>query len=111
MPNFRIPRVHRVTIQQGNLITQDMIDKLRPGMSKSQVAFVLGRPVVQNPFDSERWDYVYTVLLPPRYYDEKRLSVFFVEQHLSFFTGDFAPTVARKTEAQDSDAKESDTGK
>jgi len=113
MPKFRIPRVHRITIQQGNLITQDMIDKLKPGMSRKQVAFVLGEPVVKNPFNQERWDYVYTVFIQPNFRSEKRLSIFFVDEHLSYFTGDFKPTAAEgsKTEAEeDTVADSSDTG-
>jgi len=103
MPKFRIPRVHRITIQQGNLVTQDMIDKLKPGMSRKQVAFVLGEPVVKNPFNQQRWDYVYTVFMQPNFRSEKRLSIFFVEEHLSYFTGDFKPTTAEETEAEASE--------
>ncbi len=106
MPNFRIPRVHRITIQQGNLVTQDMIDKLKPGMSRKQVAFVLGEPVVKNPFDQSRWDYVYTVFIQPNFNSEKRLSVFFVDDHLSYFTGDYKPTEAKETEDVVADTSE-----
>lgn len=98
MPKFRIPRVHRITIQQGNLVTQDMIDKLKPGMSRKQVAFVLGEPVVKNPFNQQRWDYVYTVFIQPNFNSEKRLSIFFVDEHLSYFTGDFKPTAVLEAE-------------
>ena len=98
MPKLRIPRVHRITIQQGNLVTQDMIDKLTPGMSRKQVAFVLGEPVVKNPFNQDRWDYVYTVFIQPDFFAEKRLSIFFIEEHLSYFTGDFTPTSAKAQE-------------
>jgi len=86
-----LPRVHRVTVQQGNVITQEMIDRLRPGMTKSQVAFVMGEPVFRNPFDDTRWDYLYTLQIPRYYEDSKRVSLFFENDVLTYFTGDYAP--------------------
>jgi outer membrane protein assembly factor BamE len=51
--------VYKAEIQQGNVVTQDMIDKLKPGMTRSQVRFVLGTPLVTDMFHPERWDYYY----------------------------------------------------
>lgn len=51
--------VYKTEIQQGNVITQEMVDKLKPGMTKSQVRFVLGTPLITDPFHPERWDYIY----------------------------------------------------
>jgi outer membrane protein assembly factor BamE (lipoprotein component of BamABCDE complex) len=56
-----IPGVYRATIQQGNVITQEMVDRLQPGMTPSQVRFILGEPILGNTFRDERWDYVYTI--------------------------------------------------
>lgn len=50
---------YKLEIQQGNVVTRDMIDKLKPGMTKGQVRFVLGTPLITDPFHPERWDYVY----------------------------------------------------
>ena len=50
--------VYRQTIHQGNLLDQTDVDTLKPGMSKRQVALILGTPSVQSPFDQDRWDYV-----------------------------------------------------
>jgi outer membrane protein assembly factor BamE len=50
---------YKTDVQQGNVITQEMVDKLKPGMTKSQVRFVLGTPLITDPFHPERWDYVY----------------------------------------------------
>ena len=60
---FKFPGVHRITIQQGNVISQAMIDKLRPGMTRSQVRFVLGNPVVSDSLNQDQWDYVYSIQL------------------------------------------------
>jgi len=98
IPRPGLPRVHKVTVQQGNVITQEMIDRLRPGMTRSQVAFVMGEPVFRNPFDDSRWDYIYTLEIPGIYQDAKRMSLFFEDGVLAYFTGDYAPTAAKEVE-------------
>ena len=51
--------VHRIDIQQGNVITQEMLEKLKIGMDKPQVSRLLGTPLVKDPFQEGRWDYIY----------------------------------------------------
>ena len=51
--------VHRIDIQQGNVITQEMLEKLKIGMDKLQVSRLLGTPLVNDPFREGRWDYIY----------------------------------------------------
>ena len=51
--------VYKVEVQQGNVLSQDMIDKLKPGMTRSQVRFVLGTPLITDSFHPNRWDYYY----------------------------------------------------
>ena len=89
-----LPRVYRLTVQQGNVITQEMVDSLKPGMTREQVAFIMGEPVVRNPFDNSRWDYVYTLRVPGYVDDQVKMSLFFIDGELSHFTGDFKPTEA-----------------
>jgi outer membrane protein assembly factor BamE len=55
----RLPFVYRIDIQQGNVVNQEMVDQLHVGMTKRQVQFVLGAPMLIDPFHAERWDYVY----------------------------------------------------
>lgn len=43
------PGVYKIDIQQGNVVTQDMIDQLRPGMTRRQVRFIMGNPLIQTP--------------------------------------------------------------
>jgi outer membrane protein assembly factor BamE len=50
---------YKIDIQQGNVLTQDMVAQLRPGLSKDQVRFLLGTPVLMDMFHANRWDYVY----------------------------------------------------
>lgn len=94
MPRVGLPRVHKVTVQQGNVITQDMVDRLRPGMTRGQVAFVMGEPVFRNAFDDDRWDYLYTLEIPGYYQEQKRITLYFENDLLAYFTGDYAPTAA-----------------
>jgi len=56
-----IPGVYKVNIQQGHIISQDDVDKLKLGMTKSQVRFVLGNSLMPNIFNDDQWDYIYSV--------------------------------------------------
>ena len=51
--------VYRVDVQQGNLLEYTDIQAVKPGMTRSQVRFLLGTPVVDDPFHRDRWDYIY----------------------------------------------------
>jgi outer membrane protein assembly factor BamE len=51
--------VYRATISQGNLIEQDDLDQVDIGMTRNQVRFLLGTPMIDDPFHASRWDYVY----------------------------------------------------
>jgi len=51
--------VHKIDIQQGNVITQEMFEKLKIGMEKNRVEGILGTPLITDPFHHDRWDYVY----------------------------------------------------
>jgi len=54
------PGVFKINVQQGNIISQDMLDTLKPGMTKKQVYFVLGKPVIDNVFNPDLENYIYT---------------------------------------------------
>ena len=46
-----MPKLYRITVQQGNVITQEMVDQLKPGMTRSQVAYIMGEPILRNTFN------------------------------------------------------------
>ncbi len=73
---------HRIDIQQGNYVTQDMVDRLKPGMSRSQVRFGLGTPLVVDPFHPDRWDYVYVLQKKGRVVEDRRIVVVFQDDKL-----------------------------
>ncbi len=86
------PGVYKISIPQGNIITQDMVDQLRPGMTKRQVIFVMGTPLVRDPFHQDRWDYVYNFQPGGGVRGQERLAVFFEDDQLVSFSGDFEPS-------------------
>lgn len=99
------PGVYKLSIPQGNIITQDMVDQLRPGMSKRQVVFVMGTPLVRDPYYQDRWDYIYSFQPGGGQRGQERLSVFFIDDQLVSFEGDFVPSeVADATSNGDEEA-------
>ena len=52
------PGAYKIDIQQGNVVTQDMVDQLRRGMTRAQVQYVMGTPLLEDSFNRDRWDYV-----------------------------------------------------
>ncbi|WP_226801560.1 outer membrane protein assembly factor BamE [Alkalilimnicola sp. S0819] len=87
----RLPLVYHMDIQQGNILTQDMVDQLEPGMNRRQVEFLLGSPVLQSAFHPDRWDYVYT--LKPNAGDpvRRRLTLHFQGDQLRRIEGNLVP--------------------
>lgn len=64
--------VYRVDIQQGNLLDDEDIEAVQPGMTRSQVRFLLGTPMIEDPFHEARWDYVYYLRRGRSRREEKR---------------------------------------
>lgn len=92
---FSFPGVHKVPVQQGNIIDQEMIDKLRPGMTKSQVRFVLGTPLVVDTFNQSRWDYFFSRVDSRGEKTQEQLTVYFDEESkLQRISGDYLPSSA-----------------
>jgi len=84
------PGVYKIDIQQGNVVTQDMIDELRPGMSKAQVRYIMGNPLITDTFHAKRWDYLYSLQVGGGKKSQKRMSLYFNEQdQLIAVSGDF----------------------
>ena len=86
----RIPGVtpYRMEIQQGNFVSQDMVAQLKPGMTKDQVRFVLGTPMVTDIFHPDRWDYVYWREASNGRREQRKLTVLFENGQLARLDGD-----------------------
>lgn len=81
---------YRIDIQQGNYVSQEMVGQLERGMTRDQVRFVLGTPLVTDIFHADRWDYVYYLDQPGKPRVERRLAVFFEDNRLARLEGDVA---------------------
>ena len=90
----KIPGVtpYRMVIQQGNFISQEMVAQLKPGMTREQVRFVLGTPLVSDIFHADRWDYVFFRELPDGKREQRNLSVVFEKDRLARVLGDLLPS-------------------
>lgn len=81
-----VPRVlYKIDVQQGNVVTQEMVEKLKPGMTKSQVRFVLGTPLIVDTFRENRWDYAYMRQEKGKLIEQQRLTIFFDNERLTHF--------------------------
>ena len=102
---FQFPGVYRLSIQQGNIITQDMVDQLEVGMTKRQVNFVLGTALIQDSFNLDRWDYYYSLRKPNGKTTERKFTVYFLDDALIRTDGDFElkPPTAPEDAAGDLD--------
>ena len=86
--------LYKIEIQQGNVITQEMVNKLKPGMTRSQVRFALGSPMISDAFHENRWDYVYRLEQRGRLVEQRHLAVFFEGDKLVSTNGTFTPSLA-----------------
>ena len=83
---------YRIVIQQGNYISREMVAQLKPGMTREQVRFVLGTPLVSDIFHADRWDYVYFIEHPNGKREQRNLAVIFQEGKLFRVVGDLFPS-------------------
>jgi len=91
MPQIPGITPYRMTVQQGNYLSQEMVEQLKPGMSREQVRFVLGTPLVADIFHADRWDYVFYRELPNGKREQRNLSVIFEKDKLARVVGDLLP--------------------
>ena len=96
---------YRIDVRQGNYVTQEMVVKLRPGMSSDQVRFVLGTPLVNDMFHADRWDYVYRFQPGSGEVQLRRLVVFFEDGKLARVGGDVVAETAATAPAAEPAAR------
>ena len=83
----KLPGVYRMDVQQGNVIEQEMLDKLRPGMVKDQVHFIMGTPTIVDPFRTDRWEYLYTFSKGGERRQQRHITIYFEEDKLAYLQG------------------------
>lgn len=82
---------YKLDVQQGNVVTSKMLLQLRPGMTKSQVRFIMGTPLVQDSFHGNRWDYVYQMREGGKITEQRRVILDFENELLKKIRGDVIP--------------------
>lgn len=83
------PGVYLVNIDQGNIVDQDMVDQLKPEMTRRQVRFLLGTPLVEDTFNNDRWDYLRVLRRGDDTLLRRKLTVVFEDDVLVDVVGDF----------------------
>lgn len=75
--------VHKINVQQGNVLDKTAVDKVQTGMDRKQVQFLLGTPLIEDPFHRDRWDYVYYDKPGRGKVRRARVTVYFTDDHVS----------------------------
>jgi outer membrane protein assembly factor BamE len=88
---------YKLDIQQGNVVTSKMLLQLRPGMTKSQVRYIMGTPLIQDSFHGNRWDYVYQMRERGKVIEQRRVILDFESELLSKVRGDVTPSASDKS--------------
>jgi outer membrane protein assembly factor BamE len=85
---------YKVEVIQGNFVSKEQVQALRPGMSRSQVRDILGTPLITSAFHAERWDYSFTLRRQGVAPQQRKLVLFFKGEALEKFEGDEMPLEA-----------------
>ena len=88
--------VYRMDVQQGNEVTSEMVSQLEPGMSKREVIKILGYPLINDPFNKDRWDYYYSLKPGKKRKETTRASATLI------FDGDSLKSIDAQLPAQNS---------
>ncbi len=89
---FGLITPYRLEVVQGNVVTQEMVAQLRPGLSRDQVRSLLGSPLLADLFHADRWDYVFTIRRQGTAPQQRRVSVFFKGDLLDRHEADALPS-------------------
>lgn len=92
--SLEFPGVYRIPVMQGNIIDQKKVDQLKVGMTKRQVQFVMGTPLLTDVFHDDRWDYVYQLRRGNDLLRDKRFTLFFEDDKLVRYEGDYEPNAS-----------------
>ena len=94
LPSIASIKPYRIDIQQGNYLSAEVVAQLKEGMTREQVRFVLGTPLVTDIFHANRWDYVFYRELGDGRKERHRVSVFFENEKLARYTSENLPAAA-----------------
>ena len=95
---FKLPGVYRIDVQQGSIIEEEMLFRLKPGMDKTQAQFVMGTPAIVDPFHTDRWEYIYTYSKGGGKREQRHITLHFKDEKLVYIDGDVIPGLERRDE-------------
>jgi len=90
--NFGFPGVYRINVEQGNVVTEEMVEQLRPGLNRRQVRYIMGTPLIEDSFHENRWDYRYMLRNGNEMLSETQLTLWFEGDELVRVEGPDAPS-------------------
>ena len=91
--SWNFPWAYRIAVEQGNVVTPEMVAQLKPGMTRRQVRYVLGTPLLEDSFNRSRWDYIYTLSRGTEQKASNLLTIYFTEDGtLAHFDSSIAPS-------------------
>lgn len=92
-----LPGLYQIDVQQGNNVDQEMLNQLEPGMTKNQVAYVMGTPLLIDTFHPNRWDYIYSYQPGGGEREQRRITLYFNDDEtLSHIEGDTRVVASRE---------------
>ena len=91
---LKFPGVFKIDIGQGNIVTKEMVDKLKPGMTKRQVQYVMGSPLLVDTFHQNRWDYHYSILIGDQRLAKRHITLLFENDQFVKTIGDIDALVS-----------------
>jgi outer membrane protein assembly factor BamE len=97
---------YKVEVVQGNFVSKEQVEAIKPGMSRQQVRDILGTPLVTSVFHAARWDYVFTLKRQGVKAQERKLAVFFNGEVLDRVEGDTMPSEAEFVATLDNKRKD-----
>ena len=105
--NFGFPGVYRINVEQGNVVTEEMVVQLRPGLNRRQVRYIMGTPLIEDSFHEDRWDYRYMLRNGNEMLSETQLTLWFEGDQLLRVEGPDAPNWDQpQSEGSESEAPE-----
>jgi outer membrane protein assembly factor BamE len=104
-----VPQVYKLTVQQGNIVTQEMLDELKEGMTQRQVAYIMGTPLIKSPYEQNRWDYLYTLERRDEIVKDYHVAVFFTDEIYTHYEGEVPQDKSLEQQQEVLEEKREDT--
>ena len=96
--DFKLPNLYRIDVQQGNVIDQKMIDRLKRGMDKEQVNFIMGTPAIIDPFHADQWEYIYSQSENGGTRFQQHIRMHFEDNKLTHIEGDVVTSLRQRAD-------------